>query len=623
MPLDWRPYEALTFELWSAKATGERITIIADSDTADLKAADKVCQHLFDGYQLGTPINWRANKYDPKDPAFTPEWTYNVNRFPQWRTLGEAYWSSGDEKYAREWIAQMRSWVADCPYPRFSTGNETSTWRTIEAGIRTSGPWPDALAYFLSSPSLTGEDLVCFLKSWVEHAHHLMRITVEHPDHGGNWVTMECNGLAHLGILLPEFKDSALWLKTAVDRLYLELDRQVYPDGAQKELTTGYHQVARYNFVELLKLARLNDVPLPPDYLKRLERMYDYNLKVMMPDGTLPALNDSGITGVLDSLREGAQLFGRDDFRWAATGGLEGTAPDYTSTWLPYAGWAIMRSGWQRADRYLHFEVGPYGTGHQHEDKLTLFVWALGRVLLTEGGTYSYDHSKWRRYVLGTWSHNTICVDGQEQHRNGLPETYETERPLGNLWRTSPVFDACQGVYDHGYGPKRDVRVTHERTVVFVRPDYWVVVDRLRGAGRHRYDILWHLNNQEAAQQADTKAAWGADAGMANLLVTPAPRPDLKLDIVKGREDPPLGWGLMARRKPSPCLDYQLEAAGDQTLVWVLTPFQGDRPSPKVSVAEQAGSTEVTVVTAAGTDTVRLGGPGEREPVSVQRQAAR
>ena len=115
-----------------------------------------------------------------------------------------------------------------------------------------------------------------------------------------------------------------------------------------------------------------------------------------------------------------------------------------------------MRSGWGEQDKYLHFEAGPFGIGHQHEDKLTVFIWALGRTLLTEGGTFSYDQSKWRRHVLGTWSHNTIIVDGQEQNRRNLKETYETKTPCDNLWVSTPQFDAADGIYDNGYGPKHD-----------------------------------------------------------------------------------------------------------------------------------------------------------------------
>ncbi|MBI2300004.1 MAG: heparinase II/III family protein, partial [Armatimonadetes bacterium] len=552
LPHDWTGYDALSFWVWSGAATGDQITILADSDTPDTRAADLICQHVYDGYQLGNPINWDANKYDPQDPAFTPEWTYSLNRFYHWRTLGQAYWASGDERYAKEWIAQMRSWVAANPYLLMGTGNNTGTWRTIEAGIRTSTTWQDCLQYFLGSPSLTGDDLVMFMKSWIEHAHHLMRITTEHPEHGGNWVTMECNGLGHLGIMLPEAKDAALWRQTAFDRMTQELDRQVYPDGAQKELTTGYHQVSRTNFEQLFRIARLNGIAMPAEYLQRLARMFEYNLKVMDPGGQLPPLNDAGYTGVLPSLLDGAELFGREDFRWGGTLGAQGKPVDYTSIALPWAGWYVMRSGWQPDDRWLLFESGPFGTGHQHEDKLSLCAYAYGRAILTEAGTYSYDHSKYRRYVLGTWAHNTILPDGQEQHRAGLPETYESRQPCDNLWLHNSVFDAADGVYDDGYGPKRELQIAHERTVVFVRPDYWVALDRLRAAGRHRYDILWNLNNDEAASDPQTLAGWGADEGKANLLVTPASTEGLSLSIVKGRDDPPLGFAPASRRRPSP-----------------------------------------------------------------------
>jgi len=617
VPHDWRKFDALHFWLYSAEATGDRITLTADSDTPNVESADRVVEHFRDGYHLGDDINWESNKYDPDEPAFTREWTYGLNRFYHWRTLGRAYWQTGDEKYAREWIAQMRDWVEDNPYLLYGTGNSTLTWRTIEAGIRCAGSWPDSLYYFLGSPSLEPDDLVTFMKSWIEHGHHLMRITLEHPEHGGNWVTMECNGLGHLGILFPECKEAPTWLETAVGRLTAELDRQVYPDGAQKELTTGYHQVARGNFVGLYSLARHNEVPMPEDYLARLERMYAYNLMAMTPEGRLPPLNDAGYTNVIGSLEEGAELFGRADFRWAATGGVEGEAPDYTSVAFPYAGQYVMRSGWQADDRYLLFESGPYGIGHQHEDKLSMFVYALGRVLLTEAGTYSYDRSKYRRYVLGTWAHNTILVDGQEQHRRGLRETYETETPLDNLWTTGPALDAADGVYASGYGPKRDIDVKHERTVVFIRPDYWVVLDRLHGDGEHTYDVLWHLNNDEAEHDRKTLAAWGADRGVANLMVTPVAAEGLGLEIVTGRDEPVLGFAPASRKKPIPVLDYRLRAEGSVWLAWVLTPYRDVRPEVVATVEDRDGGTVLTVSHDGGRDFVYVGQRGQTHAVTL------
>ena len=47
--------------------------------------------------------------------------------------------------------------------------------------------------------------------------------------------------------------------------------------------------------------------------------MYEYDLKAMTPERRLPPLNDAGYTTVRSYLAEGADLFKRDDFRWAAS----------------------------------------------------------------------------------------------------------------------------------------------------------------------------------------------------------------------------------------------------------------------------------------------------------------
>ncbi|MFQ6097470.1 MAG: heparinase II/III family protein, partial [Armatimonadota bacterium] len=301
----------------------------------DTSRADRVCQHVFSWFgreaNLGPDIDWTANGFDPAEPDYTPEWTYNLNRFGAWVILGRAYWATGDEKYAREFVAQMTDWIRDQPMPVLGSPNTGPCWRTIEQGIRCAGSWMDAYHYFLGSPSMTPEAHCTFVKSFTEHAKTLTRMAVEHPEHGGNWVTMEMNGLAHVAIMFPEFKDAAHWRQVAYDRLLMELDRQVYPDGAQKELTTGYHQVARGNFMGALRPAQMNDVPVPEEYLDKLERMYRYNLYAMMPDGRLPPLNDAGMSNVVGSLREAWETWKRPEYLWGATLGKEGKPLDFTS----------------------------------------------------------------------------------------------------------------------------------------------------------------------------------------------------------------------------------------------------------------------------------------------------
>lgn len=549
----------------------------------DTSRADRVVAHIFSSFgrevNLGPDIDWTTNGFDPTEPAYTPEWTYNLNRFGQWVDLGRAYWATGDEQYAREFVAQMLDWTADQLAPVLGNPNTGPCWRTIEQGIRAAGSWMDAYYYFLGSPAMTPEAHCTFLKSFVEHAQQLRRMTVEHPEHGGNWVTMECNGLAHIGVMFPEFTGAEDWRNVAYGRLLMELDRQVYPDGAQKELTTGYHQVARGNFQRALDPLIRNGMPAPEGYLEKLEHMYRYNLYAMMPTGLLPPLNDAGMTNVKGALQEGYELFGDEEYLWGATLGAEGKPVTFTSYAFPWAGQYVMRSGWATDDLYLMFEAGPYGIGHQHEDKLGIFLYGFGRVLLNEAGTYTYDRSKWRRYALSTESHNTLMVDGMPQHRGGLRETYEATEPLTGNWVTTDEFDWATGVYDDGYGPDRDKSVRHERTVIFVRPDYFVVIDRLLGEGEHTFSDIFHLDAEDAVVDEDTLIVRTGVADAANLALVPADRDGLTVKIVKGQEDPVQGWIPRERHRAVPTPIYEKRGPCPQTFVTLLVPYTpGDDP---------------------------------------------
>jgi len=580
IPHDWSHYDSLDFWLYSSSACDAGIQLVLDSDVPDMsRVDDTIMKHIYGGTFLGKKIDWEMNPVDPKLPEYTPEWTYGLNRFAFWRTLGEAYWATGDEKYAREWVAQMTSWIHDEPVPYEAGPGRPCTWRTIECGIRTAGSWMDAYFYFLGSPSFTSEAHTMFLKSMREHAIRLAKILVRYPERTGNWLTMECNGLAHVAIMFPEFKESREWLKLAFDRLDLEMDRQIYPDGCQIELTTGYHCVCIHNFLGAARIAKLNGVAVPGDYMKKLELLYHYLLYVMMPDGTTPPLNDGNRVNARRYLAQAAELYGRKDFEWAGSNGVRGTPPDHTSHAFRYGGQFVMRSGWQPDDLYLLLDAGPFGAGHQHEDCLSVYVYGLGRVLVTEPGNYRYDHSKWRRHVLSTEAHNTILVDGQGQHRRGLKETYIVEEPLPNEWSTSDSLDYAAGTYRWGYGEKRDKSVTHTRHVVFVKPDYWVVYDVLDGKGRHRLESLYHLDADEAVVDPGTKSVRTVCPGKANLLLLPLAAGDLSVKIVKGQEDPVQGW-IPSRKRPIPTAIYRRETECPATFVHVLYPYK--QPEPPV-----------------------------------------
>jgi hypothetical protein len=560
--------------------------------SAVIAQADEVCEHIFrlggcPAHKLGDPIQWN------EDPFNYDQWAIALNRHSHWLTLGRAYAGTGDEKYAREFAGQLVGWIDAMPVhigphwvegPYFEGGKSPLT---LDGGIRMGQTWFPAYYYFRNSPSFDVDAQIAMLRSFYDHALYLMGEAYYHET--SNWGTMEANGLLHIGLMLPEFRDAPMWAETAAQRLHNQLTAQVYPDGAQIELTPGYHGVTLGNMLGALELSRRVGYETPEGFEAGLERMFEYYVRIAMPDGRTPAVNDSGWGGVAGMLANGHRLFPhRADFQYLATGGAEGQPPEYTSCALPYAGWYMMRSGWGPDDNYLFFEAGPYGKGHQHEDKLNIILHANGQTILTEPGTYSYDTSDWRRYVLSTRAHNTVLVDGMEQNRRAARETYVGEGPVGNPWVAGDDFDYVEGTYADGYGGENDRTVTHTRKLLFVRPDYWICVDHFTPTDdrAHVYEALFHLDAQSVEKDNDRLSVVTRSEDAA-LAIVPLQVAGLSLEIIEGQTEPVVqGWlptGRHNELRPIPTLVYRKEAAGETAMAYALIPFEG-RESPLASV---------------------------------------
>jgi hypothetical protein len=557
-----------------------------DGSARGLERAAEILDHIFRSAgcpptQVGAQILWNEDPHDYR------QWPIHLNRHSNWVTLGRVYAATDDEKYAAEFVAQLESWLAAMPVyikssnyiqgPFFEAGK---TPLTLDAGIRMAQTWWPAYYYFKDSPEFGVDLQVRMLRSFRDHAHYLMNEDYFHVT--SNWGAMEANGLFHIGVMLPEMSEAEQWRRVAQERLVAAQQEQVYPDGAQIELTPGYHGVTLGNFLGSLEVARRNDLELPGEFVAGLEKMFEYYVAVVMPDGRLPALNDSGWGSAKSMLARGAKLFpDRSDFVYLSTDRKQGEPPERTSWRLPYAGWNIMRTGWEADDKYLLFETGPFGAGHQHEDKLGLILYAGGKRVLTEGGVYSYDTSDWRKYVLSTRAHNTVMVDGLEQRRRGVRETYVVREPEDTPWHTSEEFDFAEGTYRSGYGPENEVEVEHKRQVLLVKPDYWIVVDEMLPGDdvEHSYEAMFHLDADEAIVDTETQAVTVEHEGGAFRIIPFGPDA-VEVEIISGQTDPVVqGWlptGRHNELRAIPTAVFRWRSAGQSVMAFALVPKDRD-----------------------------------------------
>ena len=456
-------------------------------------AADKVLAREFN-FQ-GVP---KTLTHDPQWIQGADEWTNVLNRHEYFKTLGLAYWATGDKRYAEDFVFLLEHWINDNPVPsevKISWSKFGTSWRTLETGIRANA-WLDDLQLFMDVPAFDAEAKYEMTRSLVEHARRLY----EHNDgfHQGNWQVAECAGLAEIGIMFPECKEAAAWRERGLAMLTEHMHKDVYPDGAQWEVTPGYHSWVTRQFAEVARLCQLNGYDVP-GLLDRHEKMFDFLMEIAKPDRRYPSLGDSGIgtADIREMMGLGALLYKRGDFRFLGPDSIAeswvwifgpqvekqyaavpAVPPNTGSVLLPDARYAVMRTGWKPEDKYFLFNAAPWGGGHNHLDRMEILAYA-GRDLLIDPGMYSYDAPLARTYFRKSEAHNVVTIDNQEQP---MP-------PAAKLlsWHTSPEADFVSGDVLEPNGGR------HQRSVLFVRPDYWVVVDHVYGVGTHEISRLFHF----------------------------------------------------------------------------------------------------------------------------------
>jgi hypothetical protein len=525
-----------------------------------------------------------------------------------WGSLGRFYNATHDERYAQTFAHELRSWVAQAPVPDHAANVPDSAWRTIEAGIRMGGSWPQAFFDFRRSPSMTDSDLVLFAGAILDHGRYLRAFNTRL-----NWFTMEMSGLYAGGALFPEFKEAGAWRTFAANHLAEEARKQFLPDGAQAELSTSYQNVALGNILKIAEIARWTGrtAELPADYSAPLEKGYEWQMNLMAPDHTTPRINDAG-SNPLPGLfaRMAVPNFpNRADFKWVATSGAAGKQPDYTSIYLNRSGLAVMRSGWDRDANYLMYRLGPLGMGHMHQAKLNLVIYPFGRELVFDSGGGSYEHSKWRAWAISTYSHNCVIVDGMAQNRaTSSSDIWHdadlvSQGPIDAHWQSNKVFDFATGEYTEGYGPKRLTPAAQYRDVLFLKPDLYIVADRLRpnDAASHTYEARWQLLSTHTALDPDTHALETTDAGEANLAIVPLLTNGLQVRAVSGQENPEiLGWNIRRyedpERAPTTTLLHTQTGTGPKLLLTLFIPLKpgSSNPVAKIDPASDGTSAAVT-----------------------------
>ncbi len=508
-----------------------------------IAAADRICDHDFEIFaqraQLGPQIDWHRDWLSghawPVQPTAqeslprAPEGAdvkrpWELARFHHALALGKAYRLTRQPRYAAEFAAQVRHWIAENPY-----GRGIHWAMPMEAAIRAIN-WCAAAALFAGAPELGSDFWRVLLDSLYLHARHINAHREWNPVARGNHYLSCVAGLLHLGVLFADTQEGRGWLQFARGALAREMREQVAGDGVAHEGSSGYHcfvaellltaslLAARYDAAAAggngkpQSLRALLGKSWGAEFTARLEKMFDFPAALLAGRVHAPVWGDAddgrvlpfcGATSGVAShvLRMGAAVFERDDWPpcehrceegWWRTARDSGVVPirangPATTAAFPRAGFFFFTSQRLRGS----IRCGPLGVNgwanHAHCDQLSMEFCCDGQPLLVDPGSFAYSGDRDARNAFrSTRSHNCAVVNAQEQNRfwpGLLFRMVDDTRSRLLVWNAGA--DQIEFAGEHyGYTRLPENVTLGRRVLLDRRTDLLQIFDAVKGRGQ-------------------------------------------------------------------------------------------------------------------------------------------
>ena len=470
---------------------------------------------------------------------------WELNRLSHLITLGRAYALTQNEDFATEFLRQIRSWRAQNPVGR------GANWScAMEIALRAMNLLA-TFSLFLPSARIDKDALAELLMIFDQHGAHIRRNLEYSYIATSNHYMCDVAGLLWLGVMLPELQDAAEWREFGLRELLNELDKQILPDGADSESSTGYHRLKLELLLYSFVLCRANRIGIDDKYWRKLRAMSDYTRAYLRPDGRAPLIGDSDSGQILPIVKRAG-----DEHAYLLCLAAAALQESNLKVSVPYEEllWVLGEQAFQsfqslpaaspvesRAfpdtsvyilrdkDVYLLCNAsgcGLHGRGsHGHNDALSVEVSAGGSAFIVDPSSYVYTADLQNRHLFrSTVYHSTVQIDGVEQNTidEAMPFIIGDEaHPRVVKWETNPEFDYI--VAEHVGYRRLAEPVTHRRSIRFEKsPRYWLIEDSFFGEGTHDFAFRFHCAPGIDVQvTADGNVHLCDKIGGARLLIAP------------------------------------------------------------------------------------------------------
>jgi hypothetical protein len=500
-----------------AKAQSKRVPPYERSiiDLADAMLRDENKFFTFDYQTKGVERPW---DYDPIEKKYWPPRHYTeqhlhardtprdakivweINRFKDLPTLGQAAIITKEKKYAEEVERRLLSWIEENPFA------ESINWASaLEVSIRLLS-WTSTLL-LLKEAGFAVHQHAAIQRSVYEQARYLAGDLSTDKVVPSNHLIGEAAGLFIVATLW-DFPAAPIYAGIAKGILEKEIIRQTYSDGVTRESSGWYHQFVTHFFVLVDRVATSSGRPMSQAFQTRLSNLKTY----------LGAITVSGDIVHFGDADDGWALWFEGDMEaWKTFLFGEGQSsaeenPEYFSIAQHVAA--------QLGQSFLFLRGGDFGMGgagfssHSHDDLLAPVLYLDGVPILVDPGTFVYNGDpKNRAKYRDIGAHNNVIVGEGSAARQKMNFGWREVRPSARI----PVFRKPSGSVIVAGQCEDWPRITRQIELHGMNA---TLSDVIEDDLQESCEWLWHLSPEWSMQSSSPTEFHFVNADAARLIIT-------------------------------------------------------------------------------------------------------
>ena len=395
------------------------------ADDATLDIANKILDnYFFENNEM--ELIYMGDNYD--------NWTYkhetSANTYQLYihsldviTYLVDAYLIDNNKKYLKKAYEILISW--NKYNKEFCRRKKRFAWVDHSASNRIIS----ILYLYLVAFNVIDIDKQFFYDSFIEHVDYLYNYDYMKDNHG----IMLDKALLMLSFFIEDKNYKEKIYTKSFYRLRGAFYRDFSRQGVHLENSVDYHSFTKKIFQDIQDFLKYFNESLGEEIEYFLEND-NYFSHIMLPDGYLPMIGDSGKTYV------------------------KNTQKIYDNFYDTEAGIYLIQNKSKKLQ--ISFVCGYSKQNHKHHDDLSFNLYYEGKKIFLDTGKYNYDrNSEIRQYMLSTYAHNTISVD----EGYTIKEDYKfLEKPRVHSFYNSSTYDFIRGVNEWDKG-------IHERTLIYIK----------------------------------------------------------------------------------------------------------------------------------------------------------